>query len=64
MKILCNEACLAVTPEPENRSNDFINLLHNYREQYYKKNDEAQFQCRLPSKTPTIDGPEISDKDI
>ena len=28
----------------ENRSKDFLNFLHNYREQYYKKTDENKLQ--------------------
>ena len=43
VKVLCNEACLSVTPWLENCSKDFIKFLHNNSEQYYKKTDQARF---------------------
>ena len=47
-KVPCNEACLSVTQYLENSSKDFINFLHNDREQYYKKTDGAQFLEKNP----------------
>ena len=44
---LCNESCPSERPQLENLSKDFIDFLHNDREQYYKKTEEAWFLKKI-----------------